>query len=95
MRVISQDGTIDVPYDYFSLATASEKHKTLEVASIYCRNFSSDSGAKLAEYSSVEKAIKAIKMLTETQKMESVEFEDRIYHRNTVFQFPQDDEIEV
>ena len=53
MRVISQDGRIDIPYDYFTLATADEKHGTLEVASIYCRNFSSDSGAKLAEYLSV------------------------------------------
>lgn len=95
MRIISQDGRIDIPYDYFTLATADEKHGALEVASIYCRNFLSDSGAKLAEYLSVEKAIKAIKMLTETQKMESVKFEDRIYHRNLVFQFPQDDEIEV
>lgn len=29
MRVISQDGTIDVPYDYFSLSVASGKYKEM------------------------------------------------------------------
>lgn len=65
MRVISQDGTIDVPYDYFSLSMASGKYKDAEVACIYCHNLSSPNGTKLAEYSAKEKAIKAMKMLKE------------------------------
>ena len=65
MRVISQDGTIDVPYDYFSLSLASGKYKDVEVAYIYCHNLSSPNGTKLAEYSTKAKAIKAMEMLRE------------------------------
>ena len=65
MRVISQDGTIDVPYDYFSLSVASGKCEDVEVAYIYCYNLSSPNGTKLAEYSTKAKAIKAIEMLIE------------------------------
>ena len=63
MRIISQDGTIDVPYDYFSLTIATGKYEDVEVASIYCHNLSSPKGTKLAEYSSKEKAEKAMEML--------------------------------
>lgn len=66
MRVISQDGTIDVPYDFFSLSMSSGKYKDVEVACIYCQNSSSPIGVKLAEYSAEAKAIKAMKMLRET-----------------------------
>ena len=65
MRVISQDGTIDVPYDYFSLSIASGKYEDVEVAYIYCHNLSSPNGTKLAEYSAEAKAIKAMEMLRE------------------------------
>ena len=95
MRIISQDGAIDIPYDYFSLSVASRKYGDVEVAYIYCHNLSSPNGTKLAEYSTKAKAIKAIEMLREAWINEAVEFEDGIYHRNIVFQFPQDDEIEV
>lgn len=65
MRVISQDGTIDVPYDYFSLSVASGKYEDVEVAYVHCHNLSSPNGTKLAEYSTKEKAIKAMEMLRE------------------------------
>ena len=65
MRVISQNGTIDVPYDYFSLSMSSGKYKDVEVAYIYCYNLSSPNGTKLAEYSTEAKAIKAMEMLRE------------------------------
>nr|DAH21333.1 MAG TPA: hypothetical protein [Bacteriophage sp.] len=63
MRVISQDGAIDVPYDYFSLSMSGGKYKDVEVAYIYCHNLSSLNGTKLAEYSAKEKAVKAMEML--------------------------------
>lgn len=66
MRVISQDGTIDVPYDCFSLSVASGRYEDVEVACIYCHNLSSPNGTKLAEYSSREKALKAMELLRET-----------------------------
>lgn len=65
MRIISQDGKIDVPYDYFSLSVASGKYEDVEVAYIYCHNLSSPNGTKLAEYSAKEKALKAMEMLRE------------------------------
>lgn len=95
MRVISQDGTIDVPYDYFSLSMSSGKYKDVEVAYIYCHNLSSPNGTKLAEYSTESKAIKAMEMLRKAWINGTIEFTHGIYHRNAVFQFPQDDEIEV
>ena len=63
MRLISQNGEIDVPYDYFSLSIATGKYEDVEVASIYCHNLSSPKGTKLAEYSSKEKAEKSMEML--------------------------------
>ena len=63
MRVISQDETMDVSYDYFSWSISSGKYKDVEVAYIYCHNLSSPNGTKLAEYSTKAKAIKAMEML--------------------------------
>ena len=68
MRIISQDGTIDIPYDYFSLSISpsmviSGKYEDKVEASIYCHNLSSPKGTKLAEYSTMKKAEKAMEML--------------------------------
>lgn len=63
MRVISQDGTIDIPYDYFSLTIANGRYEDVEVSCIFCNNLSSTLGTKLAEYSTEEKAKKAMEML--------------------------------
>lgn len=124
MRVISQDGTIDVPYDYFSLSIASGKYEDVEVACIYCRNLSSPNGTKLAKYSSREKALKVMELLRETYigmpiVMQNVDVSEDVakeferlkkcgimvraenqpskvdFINNAIFQFPQDDEIEV
>lgn len=124
MRVISQDGTIDVPYDYFSLSMSSGKYKDVEVAYIYCQNSSSPIGTKLAEYSAEAKAIKAMEMLREAYigmpiVMQNVAISEDVakeferlkkcgimarvenqpskvdFINNAIFQFPQDDEIEV
>ena len=70
MRVISQNGRIDIPYDYFSLSMswakiASGKVEDRNVFSIVCHNLSSPNGTKLAEYSTEEKAKKAMEMLRE------------------------------
>ena len=124
MRVISQDGTIDVPYDYFSLSIASGKYEDVEVACIYCHNLSSPNGTKLAKYSSREKALKVMELLRETYigmpiVMLNVDVSEDVakeferlnkcgvvvraenqpskvdFINNAIFQFPQDDEIEV
>lgn len=85
MRVISQYGNVDLPYEQIVVYHAMEN-----VLALY-------NGEKcvLGEYSSKEKAYKAMEMLRKAWINETVEFTHGIYHRNIVFQFPQDDEIEV
>lgn len=124
MRVISQDRTIDVPYDYFSLSVASGKYEDVEVAYIYCHNLSSPNGTKLAEYSTKEKALKAMEMLRETYTgmpivMQNIDVSEDMakefeilkkcgvivraenqpskvdFINNVIFQFPQDEYVEV
>lgn len=89
MRVISQDGTIDTPYE-LSMIWLKEKYGYWVMT-----NIPNDEPAGLGKYSSREKALKAMEMLREAWINGTVEFEDGIYHRNIIFQFPQDDEIEV
>lgn len=85
MRVISQHGNVDLPYEQIVVCHAMES-----VIALY-------NGEKyvLGEYSSKEKAYKAMEMLREAWINEAIEFTHGIYHRNIVFHFPQDDEIEV
>ena len=63
MRVISQDGTIDVPYEIGSLIMEVGKYENVEHAVIFCYNYLTSSGTKMAEYGSKEKAKKAMEML--------------------------------
>lgn len=85
MRVISQHGNVDLPYEQIVVCYAMES-----VIALY-------NGEKyiLGKYSSKEKSYKAMEMLREAWINESVEFEDGIFHGNIIFKFPQDDEIEV
>ena len=63
MRVISQDGTMDVPYEISSFSIAVGKYENVEHAVIFCYNYSTSIGTKMAEYGSKEKAKKAMEML--------------------------------
>ena len=66
MRVISQDGTLDVPYEISSFSMAVGKYENVEHAVIFCYNYSTSMGTKMAEYVSKEKAKKAMEMLRDT-----------------------------
>lgn len=104
MRVISQDGTIDVPYELTSIQLVSKT--TIVAEGSYFGSSSNDNFVTAAEYSTEEKAIKAMEMLREKylqyislQGGESA-FVEAVFQPNywvlpKVFQFPQDDEIEV
>lgn len=106
MRVISQHGNVDLPYEQIIVCHAMES-----VIALY-------NGGKyvLGKYSSKEKAYKAMEMLKDQYKglevfkvlasgtaehMEKSFNSDELkkyiqaYHDINVFQFPQDDEIEV
>lgn len=122
MRVISQDGTIDVPYEMVVI------QKFRNAIYFLNRNLSGVedliNDIELAEYSTEEKAIKAMEMLREVYigmpiVMQNVDISDDVkkeFERlkkcgvmvrvenqpskvecvsNTIFQFPQDDEIEA
>lgn len=98
MRVISQDGTTDVPYENVVLYQ-DEKEIMCIFSGIYI-------GRKLAQYSTTEKTEKAMEMLREAylSRMELDGGYDAVngcyvqpnyWVLPKVFQFPQDDEIEV
>lgn len=85
MRVISQHGNVDLPYEQIVVCHAMESVIALYNGERYV----------LGEYSSKEKAYKAMEMLRGAWINEAIEFTHGVYHRNIIFQFPQDDEIEV
>lgn len=111
MRVISQDGTMDFPYEISTIFIYPRIENAIAIQP------TGDSEISIiGRYSSKEKAIKAMEMLRErygklevmkvlasgtTEYMEKALTNDEmIKHYNTycdmnVFQFPQDDEIEV
>lgn len=65
MRVISQDGKIDIPYENSSLSVFYLKYAEPKRAIICCRNSCLKGEEKIAEYSTTKKAIKAMEMLRE------------------------------
>ena len=99
MRVISQDGTIDIPYDYFSLTIASGRYEDVEVSCIFCHNLSSPLGTKLAEYSRKEKAQKVMEILRNNYldfMTEAKQDGNRFcFNQPKVFQFPKDEDVEA
>lgn len=90
MRVISQDGLIDVPYSITAFHICGGN---------IIMNMAGDTGkgTVMARYESDEKAIKAMGMLIGTYVKRSIDDSVSIsaYVRNTVFQFPEDDEVEI
>lgn len=93
MRVISQDGTLDMPYEEVIIQRFKSRIYFLNKNLTGAESLGDD--MQIAEYSTEEKAVKAMEMLREAWINEAIEFTHGIYHRNIVFQFPQDDEIEV
>lgn len=98
MRIVSQDGKIDMPYEMVGIF----RFKT----DIYFLNKNLtgvvplDGDVRLANYSTEEKAIKAMEMLREAYLLKAEIHSDYNGHHykaalNKVFQFPQDNEIEV
>lgn len=63
MRILSQDGKIDVNYDLGNLSIASGRCEDVERASIYFHSCSCANATRLAEYTSLDKARKAMEIL--------------------------------
>lgn len=126
MRLISQDGTIDIPYENVTLEESyagiyGDGLSRWEIVAYFALH---ERPKCIALYSSEEKAKKAMEMLRETYigmpiVMQNVDVSEDVareferlkkcgvvvrtedqpskveYINNAVFQFPQDDEIEV
>ena len=117
MRVISQDGTVDFPYELSTIRVYNEIISMGMCKDDSCRSI-------IARYSTEAKALKAMEMLREAYismpiVMQNVDISDDVakefgrlqkcgimvqtenqpskvdFINNAVFQFPQDDEIEV
>lgn len=109
MRIISQDGAIDVPYEHYTIWCYKDQY--LDAYHIAC-DCGDEAYRRLSEYSTEAKAIKAMEMLRkvyennvlyhctagskrfeEAQNILSVEQ----FRKATTeyFQFPKDNEIEV
>lgn len=122
MRVISQDGTIDIPYELFVFGLTQD-NCIVAIRDTIARPSEMANGL-VAKYSTEEKALKAMEMLREAYVgmpivMQNVDISDDVvkeferlkkcgimvqaenqpskvdFINNAVFQFPQDDEIEV
>lgn len=102
MRVISQHGNVDLPYEQIVVCHAMENVTALHNEKEYV----------LGKYSSQEKAYKAMEMLRKAyennvfyhctasskrfEEVQSILSEEEFQKATTeYFQFPQDDEIEV
>lgn len=81
MRVISQDGTLDIPYERFVFAVAEDN--TIRAASDVSVSPEAVFNGIIADYSNQEKAIKAIGMMHEAY----------MSYKYRLFQFPKDDEV--
>ena len=91
MRVISQDGRLDFPYER-SIVFLSPKDATI----VQIQAIGEDEAGTLAKYSTEEKAKKAMEKLRETYTNRNTVAS--IYHSNfdppKVFQFPKEKELE-
>ncbi len=122
MRLISQDGTIDIPYEMVAIQRFRNAIYFLNRNLTGVEDLIND--ISLAEYATEEKAVKAMEMLRETYigmpiVMQNVDVSENVareferlkkfgivvqadnqpskvdFINNAVFQFPQDEEIEV
>lgn len=108
MRIISQDGKCDYPYENSTLFIGSMDGRVIKVVP----SAGGYKGSNIATYSTEEKAIKAMEMLRDAYNNNvfyhhtatTDEFKDAMSllsnekfkeETSEYFQFPQDDEIEV
>jgi len=99
MRIISQNGLLDVPYELIAFSPYSGNMAT--IVGIFPGNDlgKGDRVYILAEYSTEEKAIKAMEMCRE-KYLSRMELEGGYVQPNywvlpKVFQFPKDEEVQI
>lgn len=88
MRLINQNGTVDVPYELCALSIGGMSGK----ATIYIRSKAlDDRPVAFADYSSEEKAMKVMGFL----QNQYLDFCCNYHAQSGVFRFPKDDEVEA
>ena len=101
MRILSQDGTRDIPYEMFCLGITEDN--CIVATQNLCESIEVFTKSVMAKYSTAKKAQKSLDMLREEyqrRKWEPTVIEDgeiteqQEWHYNEYFQFPADDEIE-
>ena len=94
MRLISQDGMVDVPYEISALSIGGMG----ESATIYVRSkLLDEKPCVVATYSNTDKALRVMEMLREqyfNNKHEET-YRDGVFDYAPNFKFPDDSEVEV
>lgn len=88
MRLISQDGGVDIPYEMSALIIEDFGSKAVVFASSMLFR---EKTFVLGSYSNVEKALKSVENLRKAYS-KTPEFGDE-YYEYLVFRFPKDDEV--
>ena len=90
MRLISQNGAIDVPYEMSAI-------RNDDGLIILCMAGETGKGSVIATYSTSEKAKKAMEMLHITYKGNKVEevYQEGTNYYHPTFQFPADEDVKV
>ena len=90
MRLISQDGTIDIPYEMSAIRNDDN-------LIILCMVGETGKGSVIARYSTSDKAQKAMEMLHNDYYDHVAEktYHQGVYYIHPCFQFPQDEDVEV
>ena len=99
MRIISQDGTVDIPYEQVIIQRYEKKIYFLNKNLVSVEQLVSD--IEMASYSTEEKAKKAMEMLREEYRFEKLfetlcsgmgDYPNKPFY---YFQFPKDEDVEV
>ena len=95
MRVVSQDGTIDIPYESVIIQRFKSTIYFLNKNLIGVEQLVSD--MDIATYSTEEKAQKAMEMLHNDYYDHVAEktYHEGAYYIHPYFRFPKDEELEV
>ena len=95
MRIISQDGTIDIPYEQVVIQRYKEKIYFLNKNLTGVEQLIND--IEIAAYSTKSKAQKAMEMLHNDYYDHVAEktYHKGAYYIHPCFRFPQDEDVEV
>ncbi len=93
MRVISQDGMIDAPYEQMIINIDYRNKKNIVANGVNC---SDNTLFTVAEYSTEERAGRAMEMLRNEYHGYKVEetYQEGTEYYHPIFQFPKDNELE-